>query len=70
MRGLAIILIVVGAIMLIWTGFSYTRKEKVVDIGPVEVSADKEERVNWPPYIGVILLGGGIVALVMSRKKA
>lgn len=55
--------------MLIWTGFSFTRKEKVVDIGPIEVSADKKETVNWPPYVGGGILVAGFVLLLASRKK-
>lgn len=69
MKGLGIILIVIGAIMLIWTGFSYTKKEKVVDVGPVEINADKEKQINWPPYIGAILIGGGIIALISGSRK-
>lgn len=70
MRGLAIVLIVVGAVMLIWTGFSYTKKEKVVDVGPVEINADKEEQVNWPPYVGGIILAGGVILLLVGKKRA
>lgn len=69
MKVLGIILIIVGAVMLIWTGFSYTKKEKVVDAGPVEINADKEKQVNWPPYLGAILIGGGIIALVSQANK-
>jgi len=68
MKGIGIILIVIGAVMLIWTGFSYTKKEKVVDVGPVEINADKEKQINWPPYIGAILIGGGIIALISAGK--
>ena len=64
------ILLVVGIIMLIWTGFSYTKREKVVDAGPVHISADKEKSVNWPPYAGGILVIGGIVLLVASGKRS
>ncbi|WP_134091805.1 hypothetical protein [Olivibacter sp. XZL3] len=69
MKVVGIILIVVGAIMLIWTGFSFTKKEKVVDVGAVEINADKEKQVNWPPYLGAILVGGGIIALVSQGNK-
>ncbi|MDQ1090347.1 MULTISPECIES: hypothetical protein [unclassified Siphonobacter] len=69
MKGLGIGLIVIGAIMVIWTGFSYTKKEKVVDVGPIEISADKKESVNWPPYIGGLLVLGGIVIVATAKKS-
>lgn len=69
MRGIGIGIIILGIIMLIWTGFSYTKKEKVVDIGPVEISADKQESVNWPSYAGGILLVGGIILLLVDKRK-
>lgn len=68
-RTIGIVLIVIGAVMLIWTGFSYTKKEKVVDAGPLQVSVDKQKSINWPPYLGGILLIGGIV-IVATAKKA
>ena len=67
-RTLSIILIGLGILMLIWTSFSYTKKEKVVDAGPIQISADKNHSVNWPPYAGGILLLGGIILLATSRK--
>lgn len=67
-RTIGIVLIVLGIIMLIWTGFTYTEKEKVIDAGPIQVSADKEKSVNWPPYLGGVLLIGGIVIVATARK--
>ncbi len=69
-RTVGIILIIVGAVMLIWTGFTYTKKEKIVDAGPLEISADKQESVNWPPYLGGVLLIGGIVIVMTAKKTA
>ena len=68
-RTLAFILIVLGVVMLVWTGFSYTKKEKVVDAGPLQISADKKKSVNWPPYAGAVLLLGGIVLLAGAKKE-
>jgi len=68
-RTLGIVLIVVGIAMLIWTGFSYTKKEKIVDAGPIQISADKEKSVNWPPYAGGIILVAGVIVFVASKKK-
>lgn len=67
-RTIGLILIVLGIIMLIWTGFSYTKTEKVIDAGPIQVSADKEKNVNWPPYLGGILLIGGVVVVATAKK--
>jgi uncharacterized membrane protein len=67
-KTIGILLLVLGAVMLIWTGFSYTKREKVVDAGPIQISADKEKSVNWPPYAGGILALGGIVLLATNKK--
>ena len=68
-RTLGSVLLVLGVAMLIWTGFTYTKREKVVDAGPVHISADKEKTVNWPPYAGGILAIAGIVLLVSPGRK-
>lgn len=68
-KTVGIILIVVGIIMLVWTGFSYTKKEKVVDAGPIQISADKQKDVNWPPYVGGLILIAGVIVFVASKKK-
>jgi uncharacterized membrane protein len=67
-RNIGIVFIILGAVMLIWTGFTYTKREKIIDVGPIQVSADKKESVNWPPYLGGILLIGGVVVLITSKK--
>jgi drug/metabolite transporter (DMT)-like permease len=67
-KTLGIILTVAGIAMLIWGGFSYTRKVKVIDAGPIQISADKQENVNWPPFVGGIILVAGIVLIVTAKK--
>ena len=67
-KTIGLALIVIGAVMLIWTGFSYTRREKVVDAGPIHISADRAHTVNWSPYAGGVLLVGGIIILATARK--
>jgi uncharacterized membrane protein len=68
-KTIGLIMVVLGVVMLIWTGFTYTQREKVVDAGPIHISADKEHSVNWPPYAGGILLVGGIVVLATGKKS-
>ena len=67
-KTVGIILIVIGAIMLAWGGFTYTKKVKVIDAGPIQVTADKQETVNWPPYVAGIFLVAGVVVLVTAKK--
>jgi len=66
---LGVALLVIGILMLIYGGFSYTKREKVVDAGPVHISADKQKTVNWPPYAGGLLVIGGIVLLATGSKR-
>ena len=66
---IGIILIVIGVIAFGYQGISYTSREKVIDIGPLQVSADKTRTLPLPPIVGGIALVGGIVLLVMGNKK-
>ena len=67
---IAIILIVVGIVAFAYQGITYTSKEKVVDLGPVQVTAEKTRTFPLPPIVGGIALVGGIVLLLMGGKKA
>ena len=66
---IGIILIVIGIIAFAYQGITYTTREKVVDLGPIQVSADKTRTIPLPPIVGAIALVGGIVLLVMGSKK-
>jgi hypothetical protein len=57
-------------LITIFNGVNFVTKEKVVDIGSLEISADKNHSVNWSPYLGValIVLGGG--AYLLAGKKS
>jgi hypothetical protein len=66
----AIILIGIGIVSFGYQGITYTTREKVVDIGPLSIDADKTSTIPLPPAIGAIALAGGIGLLVFGRKKA
>jgi len=66
---IGIILVVIGIIALAYQGITYTTREKVVDIGPIQMSADKEKTIPLPPILGGIALVGGIVLVVAGSKK-
>ena len=67
---IGIILIVIGIIAFAYQGITYTSREKVVDLGPIQVTADKTRTLPLPPIVGGIALVAGIVLLVMGSKKS
>jgi hypothetical protein len=69
MRIAAIVLIVLGAISLAYGGISYTTREKVLDIGPIEATAERHKTVPLPPVIGGVAVIAGIALLFAGSKK-
>ncbi len=70
MKTLAIILIVVGGLMTIFTGFNLITKKEVADIGPIEINKTEKTPVAWSPIVGGILLAAGVVILVVNKRGA
>jgi hypothetical protein len=66
---IAIILIVLGIAALAYQGITYTTREKVVDIGPIQMTAEKSKTIPLPPIVGGLALAGGIVLLVVGYRK-
>lgn len=66
---LAVLLIVLGIGAFAYQGISYTTREKVVDLGPIQVTTEKTKRLPLPPVVGVLALAGGIVLLVVGSRK-
>jgi hypothetical protein len=66
---IAIILIALGIAVFAYQGITYTTREKVVDIGPIQVTSEKTKTLPLSPIIGAIALVGGIVLLVVGVKK-
>jgi uncharacterized membrane protein YidH (DUF202 family) len=64
-----ILLIIIGVIALAYGGFTYTKREKVIDAGPLQVSADKEKTVPLPPILGGACLIGGIVLVIVGGRR-
>jgi drug/metabolite transporter (DMT)-like permease len=65
---IGIILIVIGIVMLAYTGFNYVSKETLVDAGPIKIEVEKNNFVKLSPVIGAILLIGGVFVLIRSKK--
>jgi len=66
---LGILLVVLGVLALVYQGFSYTRKEQVLDIGPIHATADRQEHIPVPPIVGGLALAAGAVLLAMGARQ-
>lgn len=69
MKIAGILLIVLGVVALAYGGFSYTKSEEIVDLGPIQATAETRETVPLPPILGGLALAGGIVLLIAGSRK-
>jgi hypothetical protein len=65
----AIILIAVGVVSLAYQGITYTTQEKVLEVGPIKATAEKERTIPLPPILGGLALAGGVVLLVVGARR-
>jgi hypothetical protein len=68
MKNAGILLLVIGLVFTLFTGFNYITKKKIVDIGDLEITTNQNNFVSWSPIIGIVLMGAG-VALYLYGKK-
>lgn len=68
MRAMGILLIVLGVLSFVYGGITYTKREKVIDVGPIEASVDKKERIPLTPIVGGVALVAGAFLLMSNRK--
>jgi hypothetical protein len=70
MKKVGIIILLIGLGLTIFTTLTVFTKEKIVDIGKVEITRNKPHRVKWSPLIGIAIMGiGGIVLWQASKKQ-
>lgn len=69
MRNLGIGLIIVGIIMMFFTGFNLVTKKEVADIGSLEISKKEDHSVQWTPIVGIVVLVTGITFVGLAKSK-
>ena len=69
MRIVGIVLVILGVVGLAYGGVTWTTKEKVVDLGPLQVTHDKSQSLPLPPIAGGICLIAGVVLLVAAGRQ-
>lgn len=66
---IGIVLIVLSIVSLAYQGITYTSREKVLDLGPIEATAEKQKTIPLPPIFGAIALIGGIALVFVGNKS-
>lgn len=69
MKILGIILIVLGILMFVFGTITFTRKEKVVDAGPIEINKKEKHTIGWPNYAGGFMIAAGVIVLLAAGRK-
>ena len=69
MKALGVILIVVGILMFAFGNVTFTKKEKVAEVGPVEINKKEKKTIAWPNYAGGIAIVAGVVILLAAGKR-
>ena len=70
MKLVGIILVVLGVLALAYQGIRYTTHEKLIDIGPLKVTASEKKTIPLPPIVGGVAIVAGIALILVERKKA
>lgn len=69
MKKIAIVIIIIGLGLTIFTAITFFTKDKIVDIGKLEITTDEPHRLNWSPLVGVaVMVVGGIVFWKATKK--
>ena len=69
MRMLGAALIVLGVVVLLYGGITWTERDTVVDAGPIEITRENRERLPIPPLVGGLILTAGVVLVVVRRRS-
>ena len=64
-----VVLLVLGVLALAYQGITYTSRETVVDIGPIQATAERQKTLPLPPVVGAAAVVGGVLLLVVGRRK-
>lgn len=69
MKSTGIVLVILGIVMSIFNAFKFFTKEKVVDLGVIEITRDKPNSISWSPILGIAIIVVGVIILYIASRK-
>ncbi len=69
MKKIGVLIIVLGILLTIFSGISFKKEETVAEVGEFELTREEEESVNWPQWVGLASIAGGVIILLVGFKK-
>jgi hypothetical protein len=66
-KAAAVILVIVGVGIVIWGGFGFTTREKVLDLGPIHATKEEKHNVPYGPLAGAVIAIGGMFLLIKGK---
>lgn len=69
MKRAGVFIIILGIALTLITSLTFSTKEKFADLGIVEITHKKPHSINWPPYLGLVVIGAGFLIYFVPQKK-
>lgn len=70
MKAIGVVVLVIGILMTVFTGFNLVTKKEVVDVGPLEINKEEKTPIYWSPITGGVLIVAGIVIMVLGQRRS
>ena len=69
MKSLGYVLLALGVIMMLYTGFNFVTTKNVANVGPIHINKEENHPVSWSPVVGGVMIAAGAVMIFADRKK-
>jgi hypothetical protein len=64
-----LVLLVIGVVALAYQGITYTTREKIIDVGPIKATVDREKTIPLPPILGALALVSGLALIAIGARR-
>jgi LPXTG-motif cell wall-anchored protein len=68
-KPVGLVILLIGFVIMLYAGFDYMKRDKILDLGAVEITVDNEHNTNWFPYVGIGLMAVGGFLYMSGKKK-